>query len=158
MRQPASTVTSVFAGMATSRTSACGLAPFSAAATIESKESSDGAVLVEELADAPGELDLGAARELLLGERGEDPVRDRGRRAHALELGRLLDRPQPLDDPGARDRLDAAVAQRLVARDGEDVRLDPDASGRRAASARSPITARAVCSKRTPSSALAFCA
>ncbi len=37
MRAPMSSVTSVFGGIATSRGTACGSAPFSAAATIEEK-------------------------------------------------------------------------------------------------------------------------
>ena len=53
-------------------------------------------------------------------------VGDRRGGAHGLELGGLLDRAQPLDEAGARNGLDAAFAQRLVACDGEDVRLDAD--------------------------------
>jgi hypothetical protein len=81
---------------------------------------------MEQLANAPGELPLGATNEALLGERAEDGVRDRRRLPDRLELTRLLDRPQPLHEAGLRHGLHPALLERLVRGDGEDVRLDAD--------------------------------
>ena len=81
---------------------------------------------MEELADAPGQLDLGAAGEALLGERTEDGVGDPRGLAQQLELARLLHRAQPLDEPGPGDGLDAAALQRLQRGHRHHVRLDPD--------------------------------
>ena len=87
-------------------------------------------MLVEELAHAPRELALGAADELLLGERSKTRSEiAAASRIVAISAG-LLDRAQALDEPGLGDGLDAAVAQLLVRGDGDDVRLDPDRPAR----------------------------
>ena len=83
-------------------------------------------MLVEELAHAPRELDLGSADEALLAERAVNLVGDRSRLTQALELRRLLDRAQSLDEAGGRLGRDAAVAQRVERGDAERVGLDSD--------------------------------
>ena len=110
---------------------------------------------MEELAHAPGELDLGAAGELLLGERGEDAVRDRGRGAHASSSsGSLIARSRSTIPVREIVSTPPSRSSSLLA----TVRTCASIAIVRPASrvARSPITARAVCSKRRPSSALAF--
>ena len=157
MRQPASTVTSVFAGMATSRTSACGLAPFSAAATIESNESSEEpcswkssrtrqassiSVLPVNCSSARAaktRSEIAAAARMLSSSAGSLTARSRS----TIPVRETVSTPPSRSASWlATVRMCASIATVWPA----------------SRVARSPITARAVCSKRTPSSALAFCA
>jgi hypothetical protein len=58
-------------------------------------------------------LALGPPRQAALRHPAEDLVGERRRRADPLELLRLLDGPQPLDEPAGRDELDALPHQPL---------------------------------------------
>ena len=105
--QPASTTTRVPSGIGTSRSFACGRAPFSPNATIAAEGRPVGTRLVPRLLEPPGELGLGAPDERLLGQLAVDPVRDRARTPYRVELPGLLDRAKALDEPGRGDELDA---------------------------------------------------
>ena len=94
-----------------------------------------GAVLVEELADPPRQLPLGAARELLLGERCRRPCprSPRPRAWSAISSGSLIARSRSTS-PDCGDGVDAALTQLLVRGDRDDVAFDPDRPARPAAS------------------------
>ena len=83
-----------------------------------------GALLVQELLHPPGDLALGAADEALFREPRERCVADRRDPPHRLELGRLLDRAQPLHEATRRNELEVAGGERLVARVRERPRLE----------------------------------
>ena len=72
-----------------------------------------GAELVKQLGHPPDQLLLRPAAELLLGQALVHAVRDPGRLADRLELARLLDRPQRLDEAAPRHQARAALAQEL---------------------------------------------
>ena len=150
-------MTSVFAGISASRTSACGLAPFSAAATIVSNASSE----------AP--YSWKSSRTRHASSRSVRPVNCSSASAAKTR-----------SEIAAASRIASISSGSLIARsrstspDWATVSTPPSRSCSFAATVttsasiqivlpasrveRSPITARAVCSKRTPSSARAFCA
>jgi hypothetical protein len=86
-----------------------------------------GAELVEQLLHPPGQLALGPAGEGLGGETSVRLARQRGGPPDRVELGRVLDRAQLLDEAAARDEVEPAGAQGLVARVREVVGLEADA-------------------------------
>ena len=119
-------VTSVPAGIATSRTSACGLAPFSAAATIVSKASSDEPCSWK--SSRTRQATSRSVRPVKRSSASAANIRSEiaaASRIVSISAGSFTARSRSTR-PCVGTRLDATVLQRLVARDGEDVRLDPD--------------------------------
>jgi hypothetical protein len=87
-----------------------------------------GATFVEKLRHPPDELSLGATRESLLDEQLVRPIRHLRRAPDRVELRRLLDDAQRLDDAALRHELDAAAAKELVVGVGQRVCLEGDAA------------------------------
>jgi hypothetical protein len=88
-----------------------------------------GAELVEELGHPPDQLLLRPPAELLLGQALVHAVRDSGGLTDGVELARLLHRTQRLDETAARHQAHARLAEDLVARVADRVRLEPDRVG-----------------------------
>jgi hypothetical protein len=87
-----------------------------------------GAELVEQDLHPPGEVALGAADELLLRKPLVDPVGDPRGRPDRAELRLVLDGPQRLDEPAARNELCLALGERLPRAVRERARLEADPS------------------------------
>ena len=76
--------------------------------------------------DPPRELLLTPAAEALPRERREDLVGEPAGASHDRDLLRVLDGPQPLDEAGARNRVDPGVDERAVERVREVLLLELD--------------------------------
>ena len=85
-----------------------------------------GSLVVEHLLQPPGDLGLGAADELLLGESFVGGVGDARRAADRRELILVLDRAKPRDDAGDGQKLDPVTGDRLVSGDSDVVCLEGD--------------------------------
>jgi hypothetical protein len=86
-------------------------------------------VLLEELRHPPDELLLGAAAEPFLRERLVGPIGRLAGPPHRIQLLRLLDCPQRLDEAAPRDEVGARLLEELVVGVRERVSLEPDAVG-----------------------------
>ena len=83
---------------------------------------------MEEAAQVPRDVALGAADEGDLGQALEDTVGDRAGTTERVELALVLDRAQLLDDAARRHELESALGERLPARVGQVGRLEADAA------------------------------
>ncbi len=88
-----------------------------------------GPELVEELFQAPSKILLGPVHERFLRQPRECFARDRAGAADQLELSFVLDRPELLDQPSARNELDPAGHERLVRGVRDRVGLEGDPAG-----------------------------
>ena len=108
-----SIVTSVSGAIATSRGVACGSAPCSAEATIESNDGPGRPAQAHLVLERDRDLALRAPDQPELQQPAVDLVHQRGGGADAQHLPRLLDGAHGLDDPRRRDELDP-VGQQLA--------------------------------------------
>src|SRR4051794_8660750 len=84
------------------------------------------AELVEELVEPPGEVPLGAARELVVREALERLARDLRGAAYDRDFVLVLHCPERLDEPVARHELDPARVERRMLAVRHDLGLEPD--------------------------------